>query len=106
MSRALVRTLRARNVGVITAREAGMLERGDEEHLEAATAGGRVLLSSNAADFYRIHTAWLRVGRSHAGLILAPQQRYSVGEQARQLLRVLAQKSAEEMRDRAWFLSP
>ncbi len=106
MSRALVRVLRARNVDVITAREAGMVERRDEEHLEAATAGGRVLLSSNVADFYRIHTAWLQAGRSHAGLILAPQQRYSVGEKARQLLKVLAEKSAEEIVDQAWFLSP
>ena len=93
MSRALVRTLRARNVDVITAREAGMLERGDEEHLEAAAAGGRVLLTSNAADFYRIHTAWLRVGiprRPDPGASAAIKR-------AHQFLRALAEKFAEDI---------
>jgi hypothetical protein len=38
-------------------------------------------------------------------MILAPQQRYSVGEQTRRLLRLLATKSAGNIRDAAEFLS-
>ena len=37
MQSALVRALQARGVDVLTALEAGMIERSDEEHLEYAT---------------------------------------------------------------------
>ena len=54
-----------------------MIERQDERHLEYATTQGRVLYSFNVRDFYRLHTAFLAQGKAHAGIILAPQQRYS-----------------------------
>lgn len=38
MGHALVRALRARGMNVLTALEAGMIARSDEEHLEYATA--------------------------------------------------------------------
>lgn len=53
----------------------------------------------------RLHTASQTEGQTPAGLILAPQQRYSVGEQMRRLLRLVGAISAEEMRDRVEFLS-
>jgi hypothetical protein len=45
------------------------------------------------------------LSREHAGLILTPQQRYPVGEQARRVLRLLAALSAEKMRNRLEFLA-
>jgi len=105
MRHALVEALRARGVDVLTAVEAGMIERKDEEHLEYATVQGRVLYTFNVGDFYRLHTAFLKQGKSHAGIILARQQRYPVGEQMRRLLKLIAAKSAEEMRNRVEFLS-
>jgi hypothetical protein len=44
-------------------------------------------------------------GNSHAGVILAAQQRYSVGERIRRLQCLIAAKSAEEMASRLEFLS-
>ncbi len=82
MRQALVQALRARGVDVITALEADMLERADEGHLDYATAQGRVWYSFNVGDFYDLHTAFMGRGKSHAGMILVRQQRYSVGEQA------------------------
>jgi len=105
MSHSLVRALRARGVDVTTALEEGMIERGDAEHLDHATAQGRVLYSFNVADFYRLHMEYLAQGKSHAGIILARQQRYSIGQQMRCLLKLIATKSAEEMRNRVEFLS-
>lgn len=99
MQRALVGALRARGVDVLTAFEASMIEHSDEEHLEFATAQGRVLYSFNIKDFYRLHTVYLAQGKSHAGIILARQQRYSIGEQVRRPLKLIATKSAEEMRN-------
>lgn len=53
----------------------------------------------------RLHTAYLAEGKTHAGLILAPQQRYGVGEQMRHLLKLISLKSAAEMRGHVEFLS-
>ena len=105
MRSALVRALRARRVDVLTALEAGMIERSDEEHLEYAAKEGRVLYSFNVKDFYRLHQEYLARGRSHAGIILARQQHYSVGKEIRRLLKLVATRSAEEMRNRVEFLS-
>ena len=104
-SSSLVQSLRARGADVITAVEAGMLGRADAEQLERAAAQGRVLYSFNVGDFYGLHTALLSQGRSHAGLILARQQQYSVGEQMRRLLKLIASRSAEEMKNQMEFLS-
>ncbi len=100
----LVQALRARSVDVVTALEGGMIERGDGEHLGYASAHGRVLYSFNVGDFYRLHRDYLSEGKSHAGIILARQQHYSVGEQMRGLLTLIAAKSAEEMQNRVEFL--
>ena len=61
--RDLVRSLLARGVDVVTASDAGMIERPDEEHLDYATASGRVLFSFNVSDFYRLHTEYVARGK-------------------------------------------
>lgn len=106
MDQDLVRALRIRALDVITALDSGMIERTDRDHLEYATTHGRVLYSFNVGDFYRLHTEYLPEGKSHAGIILAPQQRYSVGSQMRGLLKLIAARSAEEMRNQVEFLGP
>lgn len=102
--RALARELRARGTDLATALEAGTLGKTDEEQLEWAAANGRALYSFNRGDYYALHTAWLRAGRSHSGIILSRQD-LSIGEQMRRLLRVINGRTAEEMRDRVEFLS-
>ena len=104
MSHALVRGLRARGVDVATALEEGMIERDDEEHLEFAAKANRALYSFNVADFYYLHSTYLSEGKEHAGLILTRQQQFSVGEQLRRLLRLIAKVPAEEMKTRVEFL--
>lgn len=104
MDRALVRALRARGVDVATALEEGMIEREDSDHLEYATAQGRVLYTCNVADFYHLHISFPAQGKFHAGIILVPQQRYSVGERMRRLLKLINKKSEAEMRNSVEFL--
>lgn len=82
-----------------------MIEREDRAHLMFATSQRRVLYTFNIRDFYALHSQFLAVGESHSGVILAPQQQFSVGEQARRLFKLIATKSAEEMESRAEFLS-
>jgi hypothetical protein len=105
MRHALVRALRTRGIDVVTALECDMIEQSDETHLDFATAQGRVLYSFNVGDFYHLHTVYLTEGKSHAGIILAPQQRYTVGQQMRRLLKLRATLSAQEMQNRLEFLS-
>ena len=103
--RNLVQALRARGVDVVTAQEVGMIERTDEEHLQFATSRNRVLNSFNREDFLRLHSQYLAEGKDHAGLLLARQQHYSVGEQMRRVPKVVALKSAADMRNCVEFLS-
>src|SRR3712207_6215586 len=105
MDHSLVRALRARGVDVLTAQEAGMSERDDADHLIFATDSGRVLCTFNIGDFWALHADYLARGRRHAGMVLMPQQRYSLGERLRRLLRLVTALSTAEMIDRAEFLS-
>jgi len=66
---------------------------------------GRVLCSFNVRDFYRLHSDYLAQGRPHAGIILMRQQYYSVGEQMRRILKLIASKPADEMKNWVEFLS-
>ncbi|MBC7930196.1 MAG: DUF5615 family PIN-like protein [Rubrivivax sp.] len=101
----VVVALRQRGIDVLTADEADMRPRADADHLAYATAQNRALYSFNIRDYNILHAASLAEGKSHTGIILAPQQRYGVGEQMRRLLRLIHTISAEEMRNRLEFLS-
>jgi hypothetical protein len=100
----LVAALRSRGVGVITALETGLIETSDDEQLAVAAEHGCVLYTFNVSDFYRLHTVWVAAGREHGGMILAPQQRFSVGEQLRRILRLRAATSIARMRNHVEFL--
>ena len=65
-------------------------------HLAFAFKGGRVLYSFNAGDFCRIHLEWSLVNRPHAGILVGCQQRYSIGEQMRRIVRIRAELSLRE----------
>ena len=105
MRRGLIHALRARGIDVQTALDASMIERADGDHLEFAASQGRVLCSFNVADFYHLHARYTVQHRSHAGIILARQQQYSVGEYMRRLLRLVTTLTAEELWNRVEFLS-
>ena len=101
----LVAALRTRGITVFTVLDAGLTARADEEQLDFATERGCVLYTFNVSDFYRLHTEWLNQGREHAGMILAQQQRFSVGEQLRRILRLRSTNTVESMRNHVEFLS-
>lgn len=101
----LVAALRSRGVTVATVMDAGLTAVSDEEQLAFATERGFVLYTFNVSDFYRLHTQWVGAGREHAGMILAPQQRFPVGEQLRRILRLRASMTMASMRNQVEFLS-
>ncbi len=103
--RSLMLALQNRGVDVITTLSVNQLRYSDEEQLIWARSQGRVLYSSNIQDFYRLHTAFLTQEQPHSGMILVQQQRYSIGELMRGILKLIAAKSTEEMENQVEFIS-
>ena len=101
----LVTALRTRGVAVVTVMDFRLTGKTDEEQLAFATERECVLYTFNVSDFYRLHTQWAAAARNHAGIILAPQQRFSVGEQLRRVLHLRSTLTAEAMRNNVEFLS-
>jgi hypothetical protein len=102
ISRTLIRALRSRNIDVLTAREADLIQIADERHLEYATSQGRTVFTFNARDFARLHTKCLSTGQHHTGIIVSAQ--VPVGVILRRLLKLLNARSAAEMHDQLEYL--
>lgn len=103
--RSLMLALQNRGLDVVTTLSVNRLSFPDEDQLIWARSQGRVLYSSNIRDFYSLHTAFLTQEQPHSGMILVQQQRYSIGELMRGILKLVAAKSAEEMENQVEFLS-
>ena len=102
--RGLAPALRARGVDVVTAHEAGLTGADDDAILAAAARDGRAVYTFNTGDYCRLHGQYLRQGLNHAGIVIVPRQRYSVGEQLRRLLQLINTKTADDMRNHLEFL--
>ncbi len=98
----LVRALRARQIDVLTANEAGLVGVPDGEQLVFAAAHNRTIFTFNRGDFVRLHTEYLRDGRDHAGIIVSDQ--LEVGLVIRRLLKLLDARSAKQMKNWLEFL--
>ena len=105
MRKSLVFGSRARNVDVLTAAVADMINREEEEHLTAASAAGRTLFTYNVGDCCALHQRCMSEGRTHAGIIVTPQQQYSLGEELRRIMRLYSRRKAEQMPNRLEFIS-
>jgi hypothetical protein len=104
MNSRLVTALRSRGVAVLTVLDVGHAERTDEEQLAFASEREYVLYTYNVSDYFSLHQQWISAGRRHTGIILAPQRRFSVGEQLRRILRLRANRTMETMRNQVEFL--
>lgn len=105
MSRSLLKGLRARGIDVLSVLDEQRVGLDDASQLEYSTQCGRVLCTSNIRDFYQLHIEYLEQNRNHAGIIFVPQKRFSVGEQIRRLLTLIATKSPDSMQSNIEFLS-
>jgi hypothetical protein len=101
---AVVVGLRNRGIDVVTAIEVGMELATDDEHLDYATAEGRSIYSLNVRDFGRIHTERMIAAINHAGIIVIPRQRYSIGEKIRRLKTLISSNTAQGMCNRIEYL--
>ena len=104
MDRRFVQALRARGVDIVTVGEIGTISLSDEEQLIIATKQQRVLYTFNVGDFCQLHTIFISESRTHAGIIVSLQE-YSIGEQMRRVLKLIAAKSSQDMENQLVFLS-
>jgi predicted nuclease of predicted toxin-antitoxin system len=105
MDSGLVQALRNQGIDVTTVQDAERRGASDEQQLAYATEQGRVIYSYNVKDFMVLHSRLLEQEQSHAGIILAHERGYGIGEQARRLIRIADVLSAEDMRDQLAHLS-
>lgn len=87
--------LRVRGFSAVTTLEAGNLNASDEEQLEFAVAGQKIMLTHNRDDFVALAENYFATGQKHYGIIVAvrrpPQQIVA------RLLAILNQTTADEM---------
>jgi len=102
---AFVKALGNADLDVMTVADVGMLGYADEEQLIWSTEQKRVIYSFNIGDFCRLHRDYMIQSKTHTGIILAPQRQYSIGQQLRGLLKLVAACSAEDMMNQLIFLN-
>ncbi|ADZ31542.1 DUF5615 family PIN-like protein [Planktothrix phage PaV-LD] len=102
---ALIQALRSADLDVVTVADVNRLGYSDEDQLFWAIEQGRIIYSFNIGDFCHLHRDFMVQEISHAGIILVPQQKYSIGQQVQGLLKLVSQYSAEDMINQLLFLS-
>jgi hypothetical protein len=102
---ALAAALRQHGIDAITTNESGTQGSSDDGQLSAAFASGRALVTNNIRDFVPLHRQWLSEGRTHGGIIVFPQQEFSVGETVRRMACLISSLTAEQMRNRLEWLN-
>lgn len=95
--------LRLRGYDVLTVKDVGRKGLSDFEQLKYAFSQNRVIFTFNVADFYRIHTEFIKKGLNHAGIILSRQ--LPIGIIVKALLKVLSDIKHEKLRNNIVWLS-
>ncbi len=99
VSHAVARGLRRRHIDVTTVAESGMQGDSDEEQLRLATTDGRVLVTHDP-DLLVLAQG----GQEHAGIAYCDQERRSVGQIVRELLRLWQTYEQGDMTNRVEFI--
>lgn len=101
--KAVARGLRAYGFDVTTAREVGLAEASDLEHLEYARHTGRVIFTRDS-DFFDLHHRG--IAQPHPGIVYCIQQtRLSIGEMIAGLRLIGTVFEAEELTNVLHYLS-
>ena len=95
--------LRHRGIDVTTTVDAGLVGAEDHQHLDFATAAGRVVITvviTQDADFVRLHAE----GVPHAGIAYWRTRTRSLGDVLRRLVLIHGALLPEEMKGRVEYL--
>jgi predicted nuclease of predicted toxin-antitoxin system len=95
---AIAEGLRLRGIDCTTSREAGLLGASDPEQLAFATSQQRTLVTTDD-DFLALASR-----HPHAGILYWHQERRSIGEVIRRIVRLWEQSTSEAIRNQVMFL--
>ena len=96
--------LRNLNFDIVTTVEAGNLGLADPEQLIWSTDRNRVIYTFNVKDYCQLHKIYMTEEKQHSGIIVAPRQSYSVGEQLKGLQNLISTTSSEEIKNKLVFI--
>lgn len=99
----LADAVRRRGYEVNTTRDWGNLGATDLVQIAFALQNGFVILTHNVQDFPRLHYEIIGRSEQHNGFIVAKKESPTII--LRRLLKLLAERSAEDMQDRLEYLS-
>lgn len=97
---AIADQLRSRGIDVVTVRDLGLLGDEDDNHLQRATASGRVLCTHDS-DFVKLASE----GVNHAGIVFGQQDQHRIGEWVKYLELLHSIYSSGEMLNIVEYLS-
>jgi len=100
---AIIKGLRDRGVDVLTSAEDGTDQADDGAILERATKLERAVFTQDD-DFLVLADAWLRDGRSFAGVIYAHQMKITIGQAIRDLELIAKALEPTDLKNRIEFL--
>ncbi len=100
---AIAMALRLRGYDVMTVREAGRKSLSDAEQLKYASSENRVVFTFNIADFYKIHSEFIKKGFNHNDIILSKQ--HSIGVIVKALLKLLSNINSKNIRNNIIWLT-
>lgn len=100
---AIAAALRLRGYDVITVKEADRKGISDIEQLKYASSENRIIFSFNIADFYKLHSEFIKKGLNHSGIILSKQ--LPIGMIVKALLRLVSGISYKKARNKIIWLS-
>jgi predicted nuclease of predicted toxin-antitoxin system len=86
----------AQGFDVVNARDEGMLGKSDEEQLAHTIKLDRCILTHNRSDFETIHTEYISIGKTHAGIMLA-RRRQTAYEIVKRVVLILNKLTADEI---------
>ena len=89
--------LRLRGYDVLTVKDVARKGVSDPEQLKYAYSQDRVIFTFNVADFYKIHSEFMKEGLDHAGIILSRQ--LPIGTIVKALLKLLSDIKHEKVRN-------
>ena len=98
----LARILNGRGFNVQTARDAGMLGKGDREQLLYAAKENRTILTHNRQDFEELHLVWTQSQLEHFGIVIAGRR--DVYEIARRIGRLLESIESGGFRSQIFYI--
>jgi len=98
----LAKVMSDRGYDVLSTREAKMHKSDDYKQIDFATSQGRAILTHNIRDFHRIAKEYVKINKSHAGIILSSQLPFK--ELLKRTLRLLHKYNAEDILNQVVWL--